>query len=278
MPLPRTLLTSAVVLSRRPVDDPGLAISRAAGRLAPPRAESLAQHIGDLRILPLDDLGAAPVPPVPLLRGSGSSSRACDGVITSSYGWVVMLRLHPRVMVTGEVATRGAAAALAGEVDGVVVDTAIPRAYLPAEMVKAERTSDLITFDHERQWSRGSVTTRGLARFGVPELTATDVPLELLPACDALLVGVADRMVSALRRLSDTEPATLEMPLPLRLTLADVAGGYGEPIGGDPTAERCCHVTVGTVGAGEALVVGSVLEATREMFGDALPAGWVRRR
>lgn len=273
VPLPRPLVAGALVLSRTPVDDPEVVISRGAGRLASRRAEPLAQHIGDLRVVPLDDLDAAPVPPIPLLRGSGSSVRACERVSQAEYGWALLLRVRPADLVTADVAVRAAASVLAGDVHGVMLDTAIPRAYLPTEEGLAERASDLMTFDHEVRGSSGAVTTRGLARFGVPELTAVDVPVELLAACDALLVGVAHRVVAALSRLQDTEPAILDLRLPLHLTMADVAAGYGQPLGDDPTADRSSDITLaGSPGGGD-LVVDSAVDAIRALFADALPTG-----
>lgn len=273
LPLPHTLVAGALVLSQAPLDDPEVIVSRGAGRLAPWRAEPLAQHIGDLRVLTLDALHAAPVPPIPLLRASGSSSGACQLVSAAVHGWALLLRLRPNAVVTGDAAVRAAATVLAGDGHGVVVDTAIPRTYLPTEEVTVERVSDLTTFDHEIRGSSGSVTTRGLARFGVPELTALDVPVELLAACDALLVGVAHRVVAALRRLGDTEPATLELRLPLRVRMADVAAGYGQPLGDDPTTGRSTDIILVESPSAGAVVVDSVVPAIQVLFADALPAG-----
>lgn len=244
-------------------------ISTTARTLARGPAEALAQHIGDLRIITLDQLDAAPVPPIPLLRGSGSSGAACELAGEAEYGWALLLRLRPHTSVSGDVAVRAAASVLAAASTGVAVDSAIPRAYLPAEFA-GETTSGLLTFDHDVVGTNGSVTTRGLARFGFPELTATDVPVQLLPACDALLVGAAHHVVGALRHLDDTEPAALQLPLPLRLRLADVAAGYGQPIGDDPSMQRASPVGV-SASAGGTLVIGSVLDAIHALFGDALP-------
>ncbi len=271
MPLPSAVLASAVVLGRALVNDPDQAVSRTGGQLSGTPSEHLARHIGDLRIMSVDDVTGAPVPPIALLRGSGSSARACDRVAAAEHGWVVLLRCRPQTMVTGDSAVRAAAAALARVSDGVVVDTAIPRAVLPDEVAEAERAADLIALDHELGGATCVVTTRGLARFGVPELTALDVPSELAPACDALLVGATHRIIEALQKLDGTELAVLDLLLPLRLTIADIAAGYGEPPGDDPTVGRSGDVTMATSPGTGRLTVGGIPDALRQLFGEALP-------
>ena len=259
------------MLARNQVGDHDLVVSGGARQLVPGSAAALAEHVGDLRILPLGDLADAPVPPEELLRSTASSAAARELVAAATLGWALLLRLRPTAVVTGDIALRAAARLLAAHADGVVVDTALPQAYVPsADLRDPASTSDLLTFAHEPTDSGWSITTRGLARFGLPELAAHGLSAELVPAGDALLVGLAHRVVEALRQLPDgEEPATLRLPSPLHLGLADVAAGYAQPVGDDPTAARSVPVAVQVSTGG--LVVLAPGDAARGLFGDALP-------
>ena len=271
VPLPRTLLVTYLVLSRATVADPDLVVSSTARELPPSVLEALAAHIGDLRILPLDDLATAPIPPQELLAASGTSRATRDLVAAAEWGCALLLRVPPAAAVTGDVAVRAAARLVARKAGGVVVDTALPRAYAPSEdPAEPTRTSDLVTFDHEPEATGWRVTTRGLARFGLPELSATGVPDELAPACDALLMGVAHRAIEAFRDVGNDEPA--QLPLPGTVNLADVAAAYGQDVSDDPAAERAVTVTLGSPDSpGAPTVLRAAPETTRELFAEALP-------
>jgi len=270
VPLPRTTLASYLVLGRAPVADPDIVVWSNAGQLASTSAQALAAHVGDLRILSLGDLADAPVPPEELLRATASSAAARELVEAATLGWALLLRLRPGAVVAGDVALRAAARLLATHADGVVVDTALPRAFVPAgDFRDPPATSDLLTFTHEPVGAEWTVSTRGLARFGLSELTASGLSAELLPAGDALLVGLAHRVVQALGRIDHEDPAMLRLPSPLRLGLEDVAAGYAQPIGDDPSAARSVPVML-SVSAGT-IVVSAATEAARGLFGDVLP-------
>ena len=271
VPLPRTLLVTYLVLSRARVADPDLVVSSSARELTPTRLEALGTHVGDLRILPLDDLSTAPIPPHELLAASGSSPAARELVAAAEWGCALLLRVPPAAVVSGDVAVRAAAGLVAREAGGVVVDTALPRAYASSEeRVEPAGTSDLVTFDHEPDAAGWRVTTRGLVRFGLPELAATGVPDELVPACDALLIGLAHRAIEALRAIGDVEPARLALPDTLRL--ADIAAGYGHDVTDDPAADRPTAVTLDPPNSpGQPVIIRAVPQTARELFADALP-------
>lgn len=270
IPLPATVVATYLVLGRVAVDDPDLVVSRSAAGLATARAAALGRHIGDLRLRSLDGITEGPVPPIELLRASGSSAGACDLVTSAAYGWALLLRHRPCDSVDGETATRAAAAVLAAAAAGVVVDTTLPRAYTVSEEATRTAISDLISFDHEPQGTGRRVTTRGLTRFGLPEVTAHGVPSELLPACDALLIGVAGRVVAALQHLGISGATVLELAVPFRLQLDDIASGYGEPVAEDVTASRTIDLVL-EVAADSTIVVDGAVGAVRALFGDALP-------
>lgn len=79
------------------------------------------------------------------------------------------------------------------------------------------------------------MTTKGLVRFGLPELEVPDVPPQMANAWTAILSGIAraliDRYSEALdaaRRDQDQSPAFVEIDRHLQVQLADIARAYGD--------------------------------------------------
>jgi len=273
LPLPQSLLVCYLVLGETAIADPDLTLSRSDAGLPAPAAAALRLHLGDLRVLPLDDLSEAPVPPTELLRAAGSSPTARRLVASARYGWSLLLRVPTRDGATGDTATRTAARVLAARASGVVVDTVLLRATTPDEQPERPCTSDLLRFEHQPRGFAWQVTTRGLTRFGLPELVAREVEARHVPACHALLVGVAHRMVTALPDVADADPAVMVIGLPLGLRLEDIAAGYGQPVADDPTAKQGSDLVLQLQPDDGTVLVDPVPAAVQDLFGDALPSG-----
>ncbi len=256
VPLPRAVVVSYLVLGSFPVPDT-LPVPMAAG----------------LRVVATAP-NELPVPPAPLLSASGTSAAAAAVLAEATQAWALLLRCGPGRAFAADAWVRAAALEMASRAGGALVDTAVSRAYLPCDKgADAATTADLFVFDKDPQGETTRVTTRGLARFGLPELCAEGVPAAHAPAWDALLTAVAHIVVGCLRRPGEHQP-WLELPLPLTVRLADIAAGYGEVLEGEQgpgSAELALHRR--TSGAGDdLLVVGAGGEELARLFGQALPA------
>ena len=218
-------------------EDPDVVISRTAHLLHPTSHGALADHIGDLRLTAPETISDLPIPPLPLLRSGGPVPADAERVIdTATAAWSVILRTGDEDSVSAQYAARAAAALLAGPNDGVGIDLAIPRIW-PRLAPDADpgRTADWFVLDRAAdEDGRVSTTTRGLSRFGVPELRVVDIEAAEVPAWDAVLTGLGHRLVSA-------GPA--EPPGRVELGLRDIAAGYAEPVDADdPTLRRVTTV------------------------------------
>ncbi|WP_262849218.1 hypothetical protein [Mumia quercus] len=196
---------------------------------------------------PLDtDLAAPPVPPPSLLLARGSSPKAVRFAESLPYATAVTADSSPSEAVETQRRTQAAARALAAEHVGVVVDAAVPRLLTSPSHPDLVRASDWFVLEHP---SDDVSTTHGLTRFGLPELVVTDVEDGRLPMYDAVLTGVAQRIVE---EWPDNDPVG-----PATITLRDVARGYGDASAGgdDPTLARSVDVTLTYDAEDERIVV-----------------------
>lgn len=82
------------------------------------------------------------------------------------------------------------------------------------------------------------VTTRGLGRFGLPELQAHGVPPHLGPSWERLMLGLASRLLTLWidESLPERGGAVAEVPAEIEVGEEDVAYAYGEDSGGSGRA------------------------------------------
>ncbi|KHL19019.1 hypothetical protein CLV56_3572 [Mumia flava] len=182
------------------------------------------------------DLPAPPVPPPSLLLARGSSPKAvayAEGLVhaiavTEEGPTADALGVHRRAQER--------ARALAAEHVGAAVDVAVPRLVGGSVPHPDQvRATDWFVLEHPDD---ATTTTHGIARVGVPELVAAQVPPGQLPMYDAVLTGLAQRV---LEEWPDHDPVG-----PATITLRDVARGYGDASAGgeDPTLARSIDVTL----------------------------------
>jgi len=147
---------------------------------------------------------------------------------------------HPRV---GYWTALGAARALAQELGGVIMDADIPRVLpldshtqdLPGDAVL--RPPDHIVIPHsvDERTGLGWITTKGLGRFGLPELQIRNVPTNLFTPLGSVVNGMCRRLLLETARCvegSPSPPRELVLDAEFRLTLEDVLLAYGPQ--GDP--------------------------------------------
>ena len=234
-----SVIASHLVLTTASTDaDPDVVISRTADLLHPSSHQALARHVGDIRLIEPDDIAELPLPPLPLLRATGRMPASAEQIITApTRAWSVILRTPREAALSANYAARAAAALLAQHVEGIGIDLAIPRLWQQLRTdADPDRTADWFVFELESDDKRVATTTRGLSRFGLPELAVVEVEPASVPAWDAVLTGVGHRLLAG----DLTAP-----PDHVDLGLSDIAAGYAEPLDpDDPTLSRRTKIEI----------------------------------
>lgn len=135
-----------------------------------------------------------------------------------------------------ESVARASAAALAADIDTPLVDTFVPKVITSRQAISTLPDADsqlrladwvlvLQSTENPGLW----MTTKGLGRFGLPELQARNVPPQMGGPWTAVLSGLASRVLDlwldALRERK--EPAFAEIPAAIEVAESDVASAYG---------------------------------------------------
>ncbi|MDO9379740.1 MAG: hypothetical protein Q7T56_12900 [Nocardioidaceae bacterium] len=202
------------------------------------------------------DLGLPPAPAA-LLLARGSAPASVERLAGLDAYLLVRAESAPGAEAL-EANQRALARAreLATERDGVVVDLGVPRVVEP-EAPAGRAAGHWFVFAHDG----ALVDTWGLDRFGLPELHCDQADDARLPMYDAVLVGVAQRLLEEWPGHDPVGPATV--------TLRDVARGYGDASAGgdDPTLDRGVDVTLAHDAAGRRLVVTLHDDPATALFG-----------
>jgi hypothetical protein len=147
-----------------------------------------------------------------------------------------------------EWSTRAAAAAFAAEFGFPVVDAYLRRACTAADALASLpgapelagigggfRLADWLLV----QYDKDCLMTRGLGRFGLPELKIDQVPSDLRAPWVLALTGLGHHLLELLRRelrrgsSIGGETAFLQIPAELTISRADIGLGYGCDLGDD---------------------------------------------
>ncbi|MEW2352432.1 hypothetical protein [Spirillospora sp. NPDC029432] len=272
LPVPETLeATYAVALAVPPPDPLAAARDRVAARPGGPLRDLVLRMLGS-PLLTLDLRPAAGFPPLPadLLAAYGATRRDLAGIAAASHVLAVRATYRPGWPPAHEWAARTVAAAVAGAPDGEhaapVVDVFTPQ-VLDAGRIEASlpgpdgtvRLTDWILLPHAPAPDGFWFTTSGLARFGLPELQARNVPPRLVEPWGLLLNGLASRLLGLwLDELpAGEQPVFVELPETVSVGLQDVAAaqGAGEPPHGDGEVEVRLRLDPGGAGGGPLLTV-----------------------
>ena len=196
-----------------------------------PRAVDLNES-GEVDVRPFADDSRA-LPPPDLLVARGSTLDDLELLADRTHVLAVTKASGVEDAHGIECAARSRALRVAAEHDGLVIDTAVPR-ILHGDASHTPDAHEWFAFSH----TDTSIRTHGLARFGLPELGNDQASSELLPMYDAVLVGVAQRLIEEWPANDPIGPATI--------TLRDIARGYGDAFteGDDPTLTRSVNVSL----------------------------------
>jgi hypothetical protein len=152
--------------------------------------------------------------------------------------------LPPRPGPVHEWATRAAAAAFAADLGLPLLDGFARRVITPAAALAslpgAPELADIGGGFRLADWVEvcldgQCLATRGLGRFGLPELRVSDVPPELRPPWTLALNGLGRRLLELLRceLRRGGETAFLQIPAEIRISRADIGRAYGLDLVGD---------------------------------------------
>jgi hypothetical protein len=230
--------TYVVALAARPADaDPANFQNHAIETLAEP-SRQLARRMSEGGLLAVHSGPMTSFPPLPVrfLRAMGARAEDMAALERATFGIAVYGEYRPGWPPAHDWAARAVASSLARRLNGVLVDLHIPVVLVPDRAARSlpgadEQTgiSDWVCV-LQSSGDRGSwFTTRGLARFGLPELQTLDVPPMFVNPWTAVLTGIARRLLDVWVELLGTgdRPAFVELPAELEIGEPDIARAYG---------------------------------------------------
>lgn len=184
------------------------------------------------------------LPPFELLSLFGASDDELrilgdspDALLVNAIG--LLLPGYPLHEIAARTAANRLAAALGSD---LVLDVFTPR-LVPAASLLADpddavplSTADLVLVPQSAGERGNWITTKGLGRFGLPELQVLDVPPPVGGVWTSIVTGIAgtllDRFTEAVDRgtVDDTQPAIVEIDDRLELTTEAMAAAYGAEV------------------------------------------------
>jgi hypothetical protein len=187
-------------------------------------------------------MSSSSLPPVPglLQEYLGVASELVRAVAEASEFVVVRASCPPGWPPMHEWAGRACAAVLASQAGVPLVDTGTPKVLaadaalrtLPGADDARFRLADWMGVFQSAGIGGLRMTTKGLGRFGLPELQVRNVPPQLGQAWTRVLTGLASNLLGTwLNALRDrAEPAFAQLPAALEVGEADIARAYDAPV------------------------------------------------
>jgi hypothetical protein len=236
LPVPETLHgTYAVVLAAPPADPRALAREQVTLRVAPPLRD-LVLGMLDSPLFQLDMRPTAEFPPLPsdLLALYGASPRDLTTIEASSHLLAVRSAYRPGWPPAHEWSARAVAGMIGAALSVPVIDVFTPRILDQAHIQRSLpdpsghiRLTDWILLPHTPGPHGVWFTTKGLARFGLPELQTENVPLPLIEPWGRLLNGLARRVLDLWLNELTPQATVAELPQLVSVGLQDVAAAQG---------------------------------------------------
>ena len=242
--LPVPELISAVYLVPVPLSAQAAEDRATAGlsaRVASPVAVA-ARMMLDGGALTVHAVSSSSLPPVPgpLQEYLGVARELVRAVAEASDFVAVRASGPPGWPPMHEWAGRACAAVLAAQCGVPLVDAVIPKILaadaalrtLPRAQDARFRLADWMSVFHSAGIGGLGMTTKGLGRFGLPELQARNVPPQLGQAWTRVLTGLASNLLGSwLDALRDrAEPAFAQLSAVLEVGECDIARAYDAPV------------------------------------------------
>jgi hypothetical protein len=238
LPVPEAVYATYVVPTSRPPSDVIAAVSHYLASSVDDNLRDLVQPLLDTPVCQISVIRASDAPALPddLFRIFGAAPDEVESASTATHMVVVQLASPPGWPPAHEWVARIIAAGIAVACDAPIIDTFVPRL---TSSEKLERT-----YPDDRgemriaQWvlipqSAGEeglwLTTKGLGRFGLPELQAANVPPQLGGQMAGAMSGLAQALlnwwIDAIGR--DEPPAFVQLPQLFDFSHEDVSAAYG---------------------------------------------------
>src|SRR5690349_20034262 len=193
----------------------------------------------DLTVAGLDARAGSPVAVAARMMLDAGAVTIASAPYSAGEFVMIRARSRPGWPPMHEWAGRACAAVLAAEAGVSLVDTAIPQVLtaeaalrtLPAAEDGRFRLADWVLVFQSAGSGGLRMTTRGMGRFGLPELQVRNVPPQLGRAWTHVLNGVASRLLGTwLHALRDQAgSAFARMPERLEIREGDIARAYDAP-------------------------------------------------
>jgi hypothetical protein len=169
---------------------------------------------------PLDHEDHLPMPSEALLRRYGTTDASLDRLRDRPHQLLLHCQAPTEAMADAVRDCRIHALDLAAQHDGAVVELLPPRVL--------DLRADEVSLAHAQQWyvldydglADGLLRTDGLEQFGLPEVTIVDVDPDTHAMADAVMAGLAHRLIAEWPSNDPVGPATV--------TLRDIAFGLGD--------------------------------------------------
>ncbi len=246
--VPEAVSAAYLVPLPGPIDDPRAVVRAHLDRHQPPLAGLVGAFLDrPLLVIEVEPSADTKTLPVHLLRVFGADPADLDRLATAPYTAFVAVTFGPGRLPVHELVARTVAVALAAPTAAPVVDLQVPN-LVPCTVLEESLppTSDpvaLVDFvlvpqsaGEQGNW----LTTKGLQRFGLPELQVEGVPPQVAGAWTGILSGIAQGLVRWFG--AEVEPdgdgdgperAFVELDRRFEVTSHDVAEAYGRPIDED---------------------------------------------
>lgn len=195
-----------------------------------PPAEA-AQHSGQGLAIDVVTVEEAPLPPSPLLRAMGADVPALAAYDSGTHAVLVRAVGGAAFPPQHEFAAYATARAIAEMCEGVVVDTVIPRLVTRARAVgDGFRLADWMVLPHSLDDGTLWFTSKGMTRFGLPELQSHGIPEPLANAWGAVMTGMALVLLRDHERAMAADPSTAlrEVAAEQSVSLRDIAAAYSD--------------------------------------------------
>ncbi|MEV4008001.1 hypothetical protein [Actinomadura sp. NPDC049753] len=238
LPVPETLYGTYAVALAEPIRDPAaLAREHLLRRTAPPLRDLVLGMLGS-PMLTLDQRPAKGFPPLPtdLLAVYGGSPSDVEAVAAAPHVLAVRAAYRPGRPPAHEWAARAVAGAVGAAASAPVIDVFTPQILAHDRLFRslpgpggAVRLTDWMLLPHTTGRDGSYITTRGLARFGLPELQTEHVPPGLVEPWGRLLNGLAHHVLDLWHDElpAGEQPLVVEIPEVVSVGLQDIAAAQG---------------------------------------------------
>jgi uncharacterized protein YegJ (DUF2314 family) len=249
LPVPEMLSATYVVPVAR---DPGEPLDVAKDYVRTRLEEPLRDLVLDFADGPLASVGVlrpseAPPPPVELLRIFGASEADIRAVTKAKHLVAIRATYQPGWPPAHEWSARAIAAGVASWAGAPIMDSFVPHLVSVDQIERTYPTEEAplrlaswVLVPQSAGDSGMRMTTKGLGRFGLPELQVENVPPQLAEPMTLAVSGLADALLAWWMEAvgGDERPAFVELTERFEFGVADVASAYG----GDPAEDASVQV------------------------------------